>query len=477
MQSTTRMFAVRCGSFTEGSFVPRFPISRFTIAPIGVGLLCALLALTPSTADAQQPAPPDPNGGLPPTFRPNPPIPKQIEDEKITEEEYSAWKKKGLDYQKALQSTSLKASIAGKSAQEWIEEGARVRVSRLSQKTNRRLLSSLRAEVTRELILNLRTPSVREFYIAEIIKNCDILTTGNITVRMHALKLIGDLNLVAAGVGLRGPPAIASPAGLPVLKKIIDAELNVQPEAVKIFAARSIIRILTEGRLPNNDKMRDQIALSIINEIEKKRDPALERVLINALVETELSMVNNNNVNQALIVYTLTRIVLDRNRTYAVRCEAAEALGVSPMPAGTNGQVLAYAVAQLAGQLATDYNQGKVNKRFAVFRMQNIFFALRGRAGKATTDGKSVSGLINTSKHADLSSLHSKHVLPMASSIYSSVQAVGAPPQTLNAASAAAMLQWAKPASMVLHTSLPEVTQNMQPKAKVSADPPESTGP
>jgi hypothetical protein len=445
---------------------------------IGAGLCCALLAFSSSVAIAQLPDPPKPNGGLPPTFRPNPPIPPQIEDEKITEEEYSKWKKQGLDYQKAIGAQSLKVSVAGKSAEEWIIEGAKVRVARLSQKTNRNTLSSLRAEITRELMLSLRTPAVREFYIAEIVKNCELLTTGNITVRMHALKLIGDLNVVAAGIGLRGLPAIASHVGLPVLNKVIDAPVDVQPEAVKIFAARSIIRILTHGRLPKNDKLRDQLALSIVDEIELKRDPALERVLIKAVVETELSMVNNNNVNQALIVFTLTRVIMDRNRTYAVRCEAAEALGQAPMPAGVNGQVLAYAVAQLAGQLATDYNSEKLNKRFAVFRFQNIYFALRGRAGKATTDGRGPSGLINTSKHADITSLNSNHVLPMASSIYLSVQADRTPPPKLNAASADAMLNWAKPASMVIHSSLPEVTQIIQPKKKVSADPPPaSTGP
>lgn len=452
--------------------MPRFHIPQSGLQFFGVGLLCAAISLANSTAFAQQPDPPNPNGALPNGFRPNPPIPEQIEDEKITKEEYSLWKKKGFDYQKAIQTSNLKTVIAGQTAQDWIVEGARIHVSRLSQKSNRNELTSVRAEVTRELSLHIKTQLVRDFYIDEIVKNCQLLLVGNLTVRMHALKLIGELNTVEAGIGLRGPPAIASHAGLPVLKSVVDATVDVQPEAVKIFAARSIIRILVEGRVPTNDRTRDHLATSLAAEIEQQRDAALERVLVNALVETELPLVTDaNNKTSALVVFTLTRVVLDRSRSYTVRCEAADALGRAPLPGGVNGQVLAYAVAQLAGQLAADYNTGKVDKRFAVFRFQNIFFALRGRAGESTTDGKSASGLTNTSKHADLNSLHSKHVLPMASTIYSAVQGSGNPPNELSPQSTDSMLKWPKPTTMVLHGNGPPVDQGTPPQKNLSAQP------
>jgi hypothetical protein len=257
---------------------------------------------------------------------------------------------------------------------------------------------------------------------------------------------------------------------LPVLQRVIKATVDKQPEAIKIFAARSIAHILKNGRVPK-DKTRDQLALQLIDEINNQRHPAVEQELVKALVETELATINNGMGNQALIVYTLTQLVLDENRPYSIRCTAAEQLGRAPMPNGINGAVLAYASARLTGQIATDYNANKINRRFGVFKFQNLFFCVHGRAKQATTDGKSKSGLVNTSKHADINSLHVRHIMPMGSAIFQYVQKNVAPPVGLDSTAAAAMLNWPKPADMTLQAGLPPLKNAIPRKAKVAPSP------
>ncbi len=119
---------------------------------------------------------------------------------------------------------------------------------------------------------------------------------------------------------------------------------------------------------------------------------------MDALVETGLTTVaDDSNALRPLIVEALSRLMADPQQPYAVRTHAMYCLGRAPMPGGINAAPLGWAASQLAAQIATDINQGKVSGVRGFFLLQSVYYGYKPQDGnEMTTDGRSKAGLTNS---------------------------------------------------------------------------------
>lgn len=345
-----------------------------------------------------------PGSALPPTFKPPRKIPKyfQIEDEKTTEDAFDEWnKKERTAYQAALANRSLDAVIDGKTVKKRIEEGIKMRVARFSLKSQRSELRDRRRELALQDI-DLRAKNgdeVRAFALQQIVEQTKTLLTGNFHVRLHAVFLVGDLNLQPQVIGAGAKPAIAYSGGvtllLEVLTETIDGKSVPQPEAIKIRAAHALKRILTASNLPKqpNEKTRIAIAKVLLAEVDDNPDPAYEWVLIHALADVGVPLISGEaGPGKPAIVSALARIMLDPTRSLRNRCRAARFLGRTPIPGGVKLAPITWGIAQLGHQVGTQYAT-RIRPIHAIFYFQDLFFAYSSPPGEGTSDGKAKAGL------------------------------------------------------------------------------------
>jgi hypothetical protein len=365
-------------------------VNRFRTQPATLLLFATLLAAA-TPAEAQ-------NASQPSAARKEPPEVK-IEKELVSEDEVKDWRKNNRQtFTMAMYSGKLNSQT-----QPGIEEGIRMLVHELSLKSRRDTLSDARKKILREIDPNAKGQQMREFVMGEIIKRATELLDGNYHVRMHAVLLISELN-IDPGQFPRKPP-VAHVNGVPTLLDIVDAPQNAikQPVAVRVLAARGIARLLHEGRqtLPANQKLTPEVAGRVLSQLTRRNDPWYTQRLMDALIETALQTVSvDGNPPRPLIVEALARLMTDTKQPYSVRTHACYCLGRTPMPGGINAAPVGWSISQLASQIATDINQGKVNGTQGYFLLQTIYLGFQAdtqnEKTETTTDGRNKAGLVNS---------------------------------------------------------------------------------
>lgn len=328
----------------------------------------------------------------------------QIENELITEGETADWRKKERNnFNKALNEGKVNNTTKPK-----VADGVRILVHELSLKSRRDTISDVRKKVIRDTDPPAKGQQMRELVMSEIVKRAEELLAGNLHVRMQAVLLISELN-IDPGQFPRKPP-IAYVQGVSVLIDVVDPPAGAieQPQAIRVLAARGIARLLREGRqsLPANQKLTPEIAARLLSQLKQqnklpnnqKQHPWYTKVLMDALVETAVTVVaEGDNAPRPLIVETLAQFLADTRQPYEVRTHAMYCLGRAPMPGGINAAPIAWAASQLAAQIATDINQGKINGNQGFFLLQSIYYGYKPEnANEMTTDGRSKSGLTNS---------------------------------------------------------------------------------
>ena len=321
----------------------------------------------------------------------------QIEDELITEADATDWRKtERNNFNKALNDGKLNNTTQPK-----IADGIRIIVHELSLKSRRDTIKDVRKKIVRDTDPVAKGQQMREFVMAEIVKRAAEMLDGNLHVRMQAILLISELN-IDPGQYPRKPP-IAYAKGASVLIDVVDPPpggIN-QPQAVRVLAARGIARLLRDGRqaLPPNQKLTADIAPRLLSQLNQKNNHYwYTNTLMDALIETGQTVVAvGDDSPRPLIVETLARLMADQQQVYEVRTHALYCLGRTPMSGGINAAPVGWAASQLAAQIATDINQGKVNGNRGFFLLQSIYFGFKPQnATEMTTDGRSKAGLTNS---------------------------------------------------------------------------------
>jgi hypothetical protein len=357
---------------------------RFWLAAL---LSLASLLASGSSADAQDAA-------TAPAKR-EAPQELQIEKELVTEVEITDWRKTSRNNF----SNDINAGKLNSTTQPRISEGVRMLVHELSLKARRDTISEVRKKVIRDTDL-AKGQQMREFVMSEIVKRAAELLDGNLHVRMQAVLLIGELN-VDPGQFPRKPP-IAYAQGAATLIDVVDPPQGAiaQPASVRVLAAGSIARLLREGRqsLPPNQKLTLDIAPRLLRQLKLRNHQWYTNRLMDALVETGLTTVaDEGNVPRPLIVEALARLMAEPQQPYAVRTHAMYCLGRAPMPGGINAAPIGWAASQLAAQIATDINQGKISGVRGFFLLQTVYYGYKPKdANEMTTDGRGKAGLTNS---------------------------------------------------------------------------------
>jgi len=411
------------------------------------GLSAIAMLLNAVSAVAQD----DP--GLQPGFTPPRPAPAVFSEEKplIKAAEIEEWRKNDrINFQTALEQKQLDDST-----RRTLGRGIEVMVYQLSLPDERNNLTDLGRTLVRYVDQSRGGDAVKGFVLSEIVKRAQDLLSGNFHVRCHAVLLIGALNVSPEVPGTRVKPAVAYVNAVPVLLDVITPPQGAtdQPEAVRILAALNITRMLQEGRqtLPANSRLPADCARRILSEMARPVSDWYQVRLMEALVETGLATVpDQNNVQKPEIVETLARMMADRNRPYRVRCHAAYMLGKAAMPSGIQGAPIAYAATQLAQQMAVDLNQGQMQSVHALFRFQDLYRAFRGEPNVMTADGRSKSGLINSLGQQPVTAAESD-IRPIFAKLLSEFQGGATNPRVVLAAPLIQKLQtWQAPATMTL---------------------------
>lgn len=422
------------------------------------------------------------DAGLPPGFRPPPQIPKEFGIEKplVKEDEVTAWKRKRPEFQNALS-----GKLAG-NAPKVIDEGFRVNVLALSLTERRDQLTNDRKAIVRyvDQFVPDKNVDMKKFACKAIIKHATSLLDGNFHVRLQAAILIGELNLSPeVPLGVKTKPAVACIDGLPTLLDVIQTpEGGVdQPEPVRILATLGAGRLLKEGRhtLKINSKMPADAARRFLTQLEGNGSDWYHQRLIEAIIQTGLANVPNaQNQQEPVIVEALARILADPGRSLRLRSRAVYLLGRTPMPAGIQAAPIAYATVKLTKQVADELNQRRIKPNQALFYLNDIFLAFKGRPGETTTDGRKAAGLMSTLNQPTTKSAY-EDALPVVQTIFRQFQQAGnngLAQATINTSFVEKLNGWMQPDDMALGAGRPKITDKMRKPAAATekAAPPQA---
>ena len=253
-------------------------------------------------------------------------------------------------------------------ADESIRKSVRYYLHKMTMKEHQGVLHEIREQLLRDLkkagvrkTKQKDKEAFREFVMKEITTRAEELLDNNFNVRLQAVIILSQLNLLEEGRGRDKEPAVAfTPAAEVLLKVIGDKD---QPEAVKIHAVKGLKRIVQLGR-PNDD-LQHRVAESLIKELANVEYCWWYQMrLTEALGAVDLFL--HRNSNTPFILDALSKVLVDRKRHWVVRCQAAKSLGRSrfaPLGGGAaavakvNIGLIAHRIADLGRQMADAYNK------------------------------------------------------------------------------------------------------------------------
>ena len=307
----------------------------------------AVLTAMASPLFAQGPAKKD---TLPPNFTPPPEAPKELSivKELLTEEQDKRYNRVRQEMSDALKSNNITAD-----QKKLMEAGAEAFVYRLSMKKYSRTLGDMRANISRMLNLDVKTPAARKVMLDLIIQKSADLLDNSMTVRIQATMVLSSLNLVE-GSSFRKTPAIAYvPAHAPLLTVINDGN---QHPAVKLRAAYGLGRILASGPRDEVDKVKVKIAQGLINELKNSSYHwAYHRRLVDALQVSDVDL--DPQTRKPIVLQTLGEIIVSNRYKLPVRAQACRAVGRAKVVPSANMKLLTYEMAVLARDMAATYNK------------------------------------------------------------------------------------------------------------------------
>lgn len=253
------------------------------------------------------------------------------------------------DYMKPLREGNLNAGT-----QELIRDWATWRVYGLTVNDPDRPLPRKREDLLRELGEFAKRQNkdsaireFREFACKEVADRAAKLLDNNVYVRVNAVLILNDLNLVESSRSDPLPLAYA-PAARVLLTVIADKE---QHPGVQIVAARGLWRIALVGEPAPALKI-EMIKTMVQKFNDKETDPRLQQRLAHALGAIDTS----NLAGATTVVDALSKALVDRERDWSVRAEAARALGRTPLSAEVRGDLIAYEIARVCHEMSAAYN-------------------------------------------------------------------------------------------------------------------------
>ncbi len=340
-----------------------FSVPKFALC----GVLTTLLVV--SAASAQPPAKGKSNQNQPdvakkkvktPPRKPVKGLPEmEITKELITEREYESLGQK-LDTQKIF-----RILAAGNRNQKAIEDWARWRVYGMTLKSKRvnpkkqNELSDMREQLMRDLrncarnLVKNNRPAAQAFrtiVCREVTNHCADLMDNNYYVRLQAILILSNMNLMDYDAITRTPPIAYGPAADVLMDKVIKKPQHV---SLKIAAVNGLRRIATLAKF-DAERNRKMAALLVSEFKNRESHPWYLQRLATTLGRIDLPV---NAQNQPIIAQALMEAVADESKPPIVRSRSARAIGRAAMPETINADVIAYELVSLARHIAQSYNR------------------------------------------------------------------------------------------------------------------------
>ncbi len=272
----------------------------------------------------------------------------RIDKELYTEEQEAAFRKQTVALQKLLRSGKVDAA-----GRKLLEQAAEYYLFRLTMKRYRRELSDRRQELLR--VLRFANGDARTEFLKIIVEKVPKLFDNNLYVRIQAAMLLGELNSQEAQRTRDIPAKPFVPAYKPLLQLIEDPK---QPVAVKIAAVVSLQRILREGETEQRDNQwREEAARVLSKELQRSDTHRWYQFRLAEALGYVGVLATSDDRSKPFVVQTLAEVLSDTQRHWLVRAAAAKSLGRLPLDSSINTALLAYQIAALAHQMATQQMQ------------------------------------------------------------------------------------------------------------------------
>lgn len=300
---------------------------------------------------ATAPVPVDSQTGIPLGFEPKKEVPELmlLDQQLVSDDTLAKWAKDLSKYRTALRNGELTPA-----AKALITNGIKFRIATMTVKKNQQVLHEKREDLTvrdmRDAGIQLQKIDQLKTFCAwvndEIIKETEPLLQNNFYVRVHAATLLGELFLVPADEQKKWKFETYIPAVEPLRKVLRDAE---QPTAVKIAAARSMIRLIRYGDMPANKRF--ETAKDVLAEVAKTDHHFWYQMRLVELLST-IDAPLDLETRKPTVVNELTGILRDPKRHWHVRAEAARALGRVALDPQVNISSLLQDLVQFASEMS-----------------------------------------------------------------------------------------------------------------------------
>jgi hypothetical protein len=288
-----------------------------------------------------------------------------------------------------------------KEDKELIDKGLRYRLYVMTTKDQERDLHKRREELTQQDLRNAggliakadQQLTFRKYVLGEVLKLVEPMLDNSFYVRIQAVTLLGELELVPADPTKNIKVETYTPA-CELLLKVLDSPD--QPPAVKIAAARSLVRLckFSGVNLPPVE-MRHRIAKSALAELAKTDTHYWYQMrLIEVL--SALDVAFDLQTKKPFIVTAMQSILNDPQRDWHARAEAAWALGRVPFDSSVDVPGVIRDVMQFTHDLAKAAQQSPSEPRWktCLFKVYLAFQPLNTDDREATR--RTRGGLLNS---------------------------------------------------------------------------------
>lgn len=321
-------------------------------------------------------------------FSPPPVVPEIMKIEKplMTEQEEAAFPRS--DDAKAFNRVFKdNPKTLNAAAQKAIDAGAKFYVYRMSMKSHRHHLPKKRVELQRLFHLKAKLGPARNYFLQQVKTRAIELLDGNFHVRMNAVFQLSELDQVPENAA-RKIPAVAYAESLDPLVAVINDKD--QPDAIKIPAVRGVMRILALGD-PNviDEKKRFQVSDDCVRELQRQD---AHYYYANLLARTlgMSGIVYDRARKVQFVPDALLAVIVDKNRNWSTRCEAAKAIGRLPLDGSSKVKDITGGLVNLSHEMALAYN--KVPR---AFYWKGCFWDLYFCFRAPNAQVKPVAGLLN----------------------------------------------------------------------------------
>lgn len=255
-----------------------------------------------------------------------------------------------------------------------IDEVVRSRLCEMTKKQARddNRVAFWRLELTKEL---RATPAkgvqkeVRQYILQSIAKQAPMLFTYNILARINGAILLGELN-ESEEEGASVPAVPYIPAYEPLITLLNDEK---QHGGVRALAVKGLVRIANDKDIKVDT--RHQIVETLIARTNSSAGYAewLQLRLVDSFAEIKILYSRDK---KPYVAQALAQVLVDVNRPWSVRAQAAYAIGRLPYDRDVDLTLLAYEVVKLGRQMGDAYLKDPAPPHWKVYFMR-VYLAFK----------------------------------------------------------------------------------------------------